>query len=174
MATVLVVGTRNPKKRQELLEILGDLELDLRDLTGWAEVSRTSSKTADTFEANARKKALELSRHLGHWVLGEDSGLVVPALDGRPGVYSARYAGKQGDDDANNKRLLEELDAVPDERRERRTTFVQRPLPTPGARSKRLSRALPWADPPPGPGHRRFRLRPSISHPRVSPDLRRT
>src|SRR5581483_6493640 len=70
-----------------------------------------------TFEDNARKKAVELSRHLKHWVLGEDSGLVVPGLNGRPGVYSARYAGKQGDDAANNARLLAELAPLPDDRR---------------------------------------------------------
>ena len=50
-------------------------------------------------------------------MLGEDSGLVVPALNGRPGVYSARYAGKQGDDEANNDRLLAELAPLPDDRR---------------------------------------------------------
>ena len=50
-------------------------------------------------------------------MLGEDSGLVVPALNGRPGVYSARYAGKQGDDAANNARLLAELAPLPDDRR---------------------------------------------------------
>jgi XTP/dITP diphosphohydrolase len=50
-------------------------------------------------------------------VLGEDSGLVVPALNGRPGVYSARYAGRQGDDAANNQRLLAELASLPDDRR---------------------------------------------------------
>src|SRR5262249_15968852 len=65
----------------------------------------------------ARKKASEVARALGHWVLGEDSGLVVPALNGRPGVYSARYAGKQGDDEANNDRLLAELAPLPDDRR---------------------------------------------------------
>src|SRR4029077_1231414 len=69
------------------------------------------------FEANARKKAIELAQALGHWVLGEDSGLVVPSLNGRPGVYSARYAGKQRDDAANNARLLAELAPLPDDRR---------------------------------------------------------
>ncbi len=53
----------------------------------------------------------------GQWALGEDSGLVVPALGGAPGVYSARYAGKQGDDQANNAKLLAELDKLPDEKR---------------------------------------------------------
>jgi XTP/dITP diphosphohydrolase len=112
---VLVVGTRNPKKRQEILEILGDLPIEVRDLTGWPDAPEVV-EDGDTFEANARKKASELARHLGQWVLGEDSGLVVPALGGRPGVYSARYAGAH-DDAANNRRLLAELAPLPDDRR---------------------------------------------------------
>jgi XTP/dITP diphosphohydrolase len=108
MATTLVVGTRNAKKRQEIFEILGDLGLEIADLTGWPEAPEVVEDGA-TFEANARKKAAELALALHQWVLGEDSGLVVPALAGRPGVYSARYAGKQGDDAANNARLLAEL-----------------------------------------------------------------
>lgn len=112
MPPLLVVGTRNPKKGAEILEILGDLSLDLRDLTSWPNVPEVV-EDGTTFEENARKKAVELALHLRHWVLAEDSGLVVPALDGRPGVYSARYAGKQGDDEANNDRLLAELAALP-------------------------------------------------------------
>lgn len=113
---LLVVGSRNRKKRTEILEILGDLGLDLRDLTSWPDAPEVVEDGA-TFADNARKKAVELARYLGQWVLGEDSGLVVPALNGRPGVYSARYAGKQGDDAANNARLLAELAPLPDDRR---------------------------------------------------------
>ncbi len=116
MPPVLVVGTRNAKKREEILEILGDPGLDLRDLTAWPDVPDVV-EDGTTFEANARKKATEYARQVGHWVLAEDSGLVVPALGGRPGVYSARYAGKQGDDDANNAKLLAELAPLPDDRR---------------------------------------------------------
>jgi XTP/dITP diphosphohydrolase len=115
MSAVLVVGTRNPKKREEILEILGDLPIEVRDLTAWPDAPEVV-EDGTTFEENARKKAVELSRHLKHWVLGEDSGLVVPVLNGRPGVYSARYAGKQGDDAANNARLLAELAPLPDDR----------------------------------------------------------
>jgi XTP/dITP diphosphohydrolase len=113
---VLVLGTRNRKKREEIVEILGDLGLDLRDLNDWPDAPEVV-EDGDTFEANARKKAAELAKFLHEWVLGEDSGLCVPALNGRPGVYSARYAGKQGDDDANNERLLAELAPLPDDRR---------------------------------------------------------
>ena len=116
MPPVLVLGTRNRKKRQEIAEILGDLPLELRDLGPYPAAPEVEEDGA-TFEANARKKAVELARALGAWVLGEDSGLVVPALNGRPGVYSARFAGTQGDDAANNARLLAELAPLPDDRR---------------------------------------------------------
>jgi XTP/dITP diphosphohydrolase len=115
MPPALILGTRNRKKRQEIVEILGDLPLEFGDLT---QVNAPEVvEDGDTFEANARKKAAELAKALNQWVLGEDSGLVVPALDGRPGVYSARYAGNQGDDEANNDRLLAELASLPEDRR---------------------------------------------------------
>ncbi|HMF10759.1 MAG TPA: non-canonical purine NTP pyrophosphatase, partial [Gemmataceae bacterium] len=116
MPPVLVLGTRNDKKRQELAEILADLPIEIRDLTGWPGAPDVV-EDGSTFEENARKKAEELARSLDQWVLAEDSGLVVPALGGRPGVYSARYAGKQGDDAANNARLLAELAPLPEDRR---------------------------------------------------------
>jgi XTP/dITP diphosphohydrolase len=113
---VLVLGTRNPKNRGELQEILTDLGIELRDLTSYPHAPEVE-EDGTTFEENARKKATVLAKTLGEWVLGEDSGLVVPALKGRPGVYSARYAGKQGDDEANNERLLAELAPLPEEAR---------------------------------------------------------
>jgi XTP/dITP diphosphohydrolase len=116
MPPVLVVGTRNPKKREEILDILGDCGVELRDLTQYPGAPEVVEDGA-TFEENACKKAVELAGRLHEWVLGEDSGLVVPALNGRPGVHSARYAGKQGDDAANNARLLAELAPLADDRR---------------------------------------------------------
>ena len=116
MATPLILATRNSKKKREILEILGDLSIELHDLSQYPQAPEVVEDGA-TFEANARKKATETAKALHQWVLGEDSGLVVPALGGRPGVYSARYAGKQGDDAANNARLLAELAPLPDDRR---------------------------------------------------------
>ena len=116
MASILVVGTRNAKKRQEIFELLGDLPLEIRDLRSRPDAPEVV-EDGTTFEANARKKATELAGFLRQWVLGEDSGLVVPELQGRPGVYSARYAGKQGDDAANNARLLAELAPLPEDHR---------------------------------------------------------
>ncbi len=117
MPIPLVIATRNSKKKQEILEILGDLPIELQDLSQYSQAPEVVEDGA-TFEANARKKASETAKAIHQWVLGEDSGLVVPALNGRPGVYSARYAGKQGDDAANNARLLAELSPLPDDRRD--------------------------------------------------------
>src|SRR6202521_2295201 len=116
MPPILVLGTRNAKKRQEIEEILGDLGITLHDLSMYPTAPEVV-EDGDTFEANARKKAIETAKAIGQWVLGEDSGLVVPALGGRPGIFSARYAGKQGDDAANNQKLLAELAPLPPEKR---------------------------------------------------------
>ena len=112
----LVIGSRNKKKLLELQDLLGDLPVELTDLSPWPDVPDVE-ETGQTFEENARLKAIGYAKAVGEWVLAEDSGLVVPALKGRPGVYSARYAGTHGDDAANNRKLLAELAPLPDDRR---------------------------------------------------------
>ena len=112
----LVIGSRNKKKLHELQDLLGDLPVELTDLSPWPGLPDVE-ETGQTFEENARLKAVGYARATGEWVLAEDSGLVVPALKGRPGVYSARYAGTHGDDAANNRKLLAELAPLPDDRR---------------------------------------------------------
>jgi XTP/dITP diphosphohydrolase len=104
----LVLGSRNRKKLGELVELLGDLGVELTDLSPYPHAPEVE-ETGATFEENARLKATTLAPALKEWVLGEDSGLVVPALGGQPGVYSARWAGRHGDDAANNAKLLAEL-----------------------------------------------------------------
>ena len=116
MPAGLVLGTRNRKKCEEIRTILGDQPVELKDLTEYPSAPEVV-EDGKSFEENARKKAAELARGLGVWVLGEDSGLVVPALNGRPGIYSARYAGAQADDAANNAKLLAELAPLPEDRR---------------------------------------------------------
>lgn len=113
---ILVVGTHNRKKREELLELLELPRLRLVTLAD-LQVTHEVEEDSDTFIGNATKKAVELALHLGQWVLGEDSGLVVDVLGGAPGVYSARYAGLPRDDERNNDKLLFELADVPDEQR---------------------------------------------------------
>ena len=120
----LVLGTRNKKKGVELAQLVAPpweinprlARLEIRSLDAHPEVADVV-EDAKTFEGNARKKASEVARTLGLWVLADDSGLAVDALGGAPGVYSARYAGEPSDDAANNRKLLEALEGVPDEAR---------------------------------------------------------
>lgn len=70
-----------------------------------------------TFFENALKKARTVSEYIGEWVIADDSGLEVDYLNGRPGVYSSRYSGPDATDEENNRRLLEELDSAPKEKR---------------------------------------------------------
>jgi XTP/dITP diphosphohydrolase len=107
----LVLGSRNKKKLGELLELLGDLPIELTDLSPYPAAPEVD-ETGTTFEENALLKATQLAPALNAWVLGEDSGLCVPALKGEPGVYSARYAGTHGDDAANNAKLLAAMDKL--------------------------------------------------------------
>jgi XTP/dITP diphosphohydrolase len=115
--TQLVLGTRNRKKREELADLLKDLPLEVVDLSSFPDAPEIE-ETGTTFQENARLKAVGFAKALGQWVLAEDSGLVVPALNGRPGVYSARYAGTHGDDEANNNRLLAELARLGNDKRD--------------------------------------------------------
>jgi XTP/dITP diphosphohydrolase len=113
---VIVLGTRNRKKAEELVDHLAGMPIEIRTLADFPAAPEIV-EDGKTFLANARKKATELARALGAWVLGEDSGLVVDAIGGRPGVYSARYSGTGATDDSNNRKLLEELAATPDQTR---------------------------------------------------------
>lgn len=112
----LVLGTGNQHKVIELREMLPG---DLFQLHSLSDIGNTIDvdETGVTFAENARLKATEQAVHLKRWVLAEDSGLSVDALGGRPGVLSARFAGKHGDDQANNRLLLSELHGIPWERR---------------------------------------------------------
>ena len=113
----LVLGTNNAKK---LIELQLLLPADLIKLTSLAEIpdSIDVDETGSTFTENAALKASEQAKHLGRWVCAEDSGLTVDALKGEPGIYSARYAGEHGNDEANNDKLLAELKDVPEEKRD--------------------------------------------------------
>jgi XTP/dITP diphosphohydrolase len=113
---LLVIGTNNAKKRIELVDLLAPLGFELRLLADFPHAIEVE-ETGATFAENARLKASVQARHLGQWVLAEDSGLAVDVLDGRPGVYSARYSGPAATDESNNGKLLEELANVPFERR---------------------------------------------------------
>jgi XTP/dITP diphosphohydrolase len=113
---MLVLGTRNRKKLGELTALLEPLGLKLATLADFPE-SIEIDETGDSFAANAALKAAQQARHLQQWVLGEDSGLAVDALQGSPGIFSARYSGEGATDERNNERLISELAGVPLDRR---------------------------------------------------------
>lgn len=113
----LVVATRN---RGKLIEIQALLEGVVGTVRCAADIPDFPETIEDglTFQENALKKAREAMLFSGLPALADDSGLVVDALNGRPGVYSARFAGEGAGDAANNRRLLEELDGIPAARRQ--------------------------------------------------------
>lgn len=109
----LVVATRNNGKIIEINALLAGLVETISSAGDYAGFPETIEDGA-TFAENALKKAREAAHFTGQPALADDSGLVVDALNGRPGVVSARYAGVDANDAANNARLLEECRDVPD------------------------------------------------------------
>ncbi|MDE2070855.1 MAG: RdgB/HAM1 family non-canonical purine NTP pyrophosphatase [Gammaproteobacteria bacterium] len=111
----LVLASANTGKLRELQALLADLGIEVlaQGALGVPEVEETGA----SFAENALLKARHAARHTGLPAMGDDSGLVVDALGGAPGIYSARYAGHHGDNAANIRKLLHELRDVPPEQR---------------------------------------------------------
>ena len=107
MKKKLVVATNNAHKLEEIAAILGnEMELlSLKDIQCFADIP----ETADTLEGNARQKVMYIYENYGMDCFADDTGLEVDALNGAPGVYSARYAGDGHDSEANMQKLLHEL-----------------------------------------------------------------
>ena len=112
----LLLATKNKGKVEELRHLLGGLKFEIDSLLDHPEIPDVDEDGA-TFVDNARKKAVFASKAASCFALADDSGLVVDALGGRPGVQSARYAGEGHDYAANNTKLLEEMKFVPDGKR---------------------------------------------------------
>ncbi|MDI6812285.1 MAG: XTP/dITP diphosphatase [Desulfitobacteriaceae bacterium] len=112
----ILLATKNQGKVSELEELLADEAIEvlsLLDLDNWEEVEEIGS----TFMENAALKAQVAAKRTGLICLADDSGLEVDALNGAPGIYSARFAGKPANDEANIDKLLQLLEKVPDEER---------------------------------------------------------
>jgi XTP/dITP diphosphohydrolase len=112
----LILGTRNAKKIREIEPLLADLPICLLGVSQLGHVPEIPEE-GKTFLANASAKGQGVARAAHEWTLAEDSGLVIPALGNEPGVDSAIYAGKHGDDLANNRKLLSKIVAIPGEQR---------------------------------------------------------
>lgn len=126
MTLSLVTATANPHKVEEISAILGDAV----ELLPRPDEVGDVVEDADTLEGNARLKAAAICDATGQAAVADDTGLEVDVLGGAPGVHSARYAGAEGDAEANLAKLLRELDGVPVERRTARfrtVALVRRP-----------------------------------------------
>ncbi len=111
-----IIATHNPGKVKEFKEILEPKGYDVKSL---AEIGFTEEieETGHTFEENAILKAEAVAKAVNKMVIADDSGLSIDNLGGRPGVYSARYAGEQKDDQANIDKVLSELKGIEKEQR---------------------------------------------------------
>ncbi|MDT2400400.1 ribonuclease PH [Enterococcus avium] len=112
----IVIATRNPGKAKEFAALFAKEGYQIKTLLDYPDLPDVE-ETGTTFEENARLKAETIGQLLQQPVLADDSGLVVDALNGMPGIFSARFAGERKSDAANNAKLLHELTNVPDEQR---------------------------------------------------------
>ena len=110
---ILVIASRNLKKSTEIRELLAPWKIQVRSVTEFPQAHEVVEDGA-TFAENAAKKATEIALITGHWTLGEDSGLQVDALNGAPGVYSARYSDPGATDERNNAKLIAALIGIPE------------------------------------------------------------
>lgn len=124
MENIIVAATQNKHKIKEIEEITKEFGMSIisRDDAGVPPVDIVED--GSTFEENSYKKAYEIMRLCGRITIADDSGLEVDCLDGAPGVYSARFAGEDGDDKANNEKLKALIKDVPYEKRTGRFVSV--------------------------------------------------
>jgi XTP/dITP diphosphohydrolase len=119
----LLLASRNRHKIEELQQMLAGLNIEVISLDDVADIP-VIEEDGENFCDNASKKATLTAMHTGYTCLADDSGLVVDALDGQPGVYSARFAGEDADDQKNNRKLLQMLQGLNDEKRQARFICV--------------------------------------------------
>lgn len=112
----IVIATNNRHKFEEIAGILKELPVQLIPLSEYPDAPELEEEGA-TYSENAVHKALTMARFTGKWAMGDDTGLEVDALNGRPGLYSARYAGEDATFADNKKKLLEEIADIPVEKR---------------------------------------------------------
>jgi XTP/dITP diphosphohydrolase len=112
----VIVATRNQGKIREIAECLKDLDILLYSLRDFPDATEVK-EDRKTFRENALKKARQIAEFTKKITIADDSGLEVDALDGKPGVLSARYAGNKATDDENNEKLLKALHGLPPEKR---------------------------------------------------------
>ncbi|MDN3018478.1 XTP/dITP diphosphatase [Paenibacillus sp. BSR1-1] len=112
----VIIATKNPGKAREFEHIFAPRGFSVKTLLDFPEIPEVE-ETGSTFEENAILKAEAVSQALNKMVIGDDSGLIVDVLEGRPGIFSARYAGEPKNDQKNTEKVLSELKGVPEDER---------------------------------------------------------
>ncbi len=115
----LVIGSTNKKKCEEIIKIISNLSIRILNLNNFNNVPEID-EDGNTFQENAIKKASMLAKWCNNLVIADDSGLEVEALDNRPGIFSARYAGANATDAMLIEKLLKEMDTIPENKRSAR------------------------------------------------------
>ncbi len=133
----VIIATENPGKAREFEHIFASRGLTVRTLLDFPEIPEVE-ETGTTFEENATLKAEAVSKALNKMVIGDDSGLIVDTLQGRPGIYSARYAGEPKNDENNTDKVLSELKGVPEEQRTARF-YCALAIAVPGIETRTVS-----------------------------------
>lgn len=141
MIAELVLATTNRHKAAELQALLSDVGVRIRTLAEFPDAPEVV-EDGTTCEANAIKKATAIANHTGLPAMADDTGLMVEALGGRPGVYAARYAGEQATYEDNCRKLLGELQGVPVAKRGARFVTVVAFVPRPGVQAQVVEGAL--------------------------------
>lgn len=119
----IILASKNKGKIKEIKELLDEYNLEIKSLLDFDEIPDVE-ETGETFHENAALKAKTIGDILNYPVIADDSGLIIDALDGRPGIYSARYAGEPTDDYQNNLKVLKEMENVDEDKRDARFVAV--------------------------------------------------
>ncbi|GLO66767.1 MULTISPECIES: XTP/dITP diphosphatase [Oceanobacillus] len=120
----IIVATKNKGKAKEFKEFFASFDIQAISLLDLPESIPDIEETGTTFEENAALKAEQISERFNTAVIADDSGLIIDALNGRPGLFSARYAGEPTNDQANIDKVLQEMQDVPDQDRHARFICV--------------------------------------------------
>jgi XTP/dITP diphosphohydrolase len=117
--TKIFLATGNKKKIIEIKKILSELDIEIYSINDGIEIPEVI-EDKETFEENSQKKAVEISKYLNMITIADDSGLCVECLEGRPGVYSARYSGENATDLTNSKKVIDEIKEIEKEKSKNR------------------------------------------------------
>ena len=168
----IVLGSRNRKKSGEIKELLAPHGIDVVSIADVADIAEVV-EDGETFAENAAKKAREPALELSRWVLAEDSGLMVDALDGRPGIYSARYSRRKRQRPTKQRQVAGGVGRCSPRKTFSGICLQHRPVRSGWADPADNRSALSRTDHRPSAGEQRVWLRSAVFDSRISPNVRR-